>query len=173
MNLRYDIIGFVLHADCIFFVKELIIDYVRETHQTQLNRVKSRTNHCILTSLCKVWHVFYLSPMYTSWPAVWHYRPFDQCWSRSVRANWRGLYGITDSSISVDRGLYGPISILEEHLRFLKNRTSWTRHLKFLTVCMISLCICQPRVLKRRSGLLDHPTFPFLVCPFLQSVACF
>ncbi len=66
MNLSYDIIGFMLHADCIFFVKELIIDYVREAHQTQLNRVRSRTNHCILTSLCKVWHVFYLSPMYTS-----------------------------------------------------------------------------------------------------------
>jgi hypothetical protein len=57
------------------------------------------------------WHVFYLSPMYTSWPAVWHYRPFDQCWSQFVRANWRGLYGITDRSISVDRGLYGPIGV--------------------------------------------------------------
>jgi hypothetical protein len=45
--------------------------------------------------------------------AVWHYRPFDQCWSRSVQANSRGLYGITDRSISVDRGLYGPISIQE------------------------------------------------------------
>ncbi len=41
------------------------------------------------------------------------------------------------------------------------------------TVCMISLCICQPRVPEGRSGLLDHPTLPFLVCPFLQNVACF
>jgi hypothetical protein len=34
-------------------------------------------------------------------------------WSRSIRANWRGLYGITARSISVDRGLYRPISIQE------------------------------------------------------------
>ncbi len=33
--------------------------------------------------------------------------------SQSVRANWRGLYGITNRSISVDRGLYGPSNILE------------------------------------------------------------
>jgi hypothetical protein len=107
--------------------------------------------------------------MYTSWPAIWQYRPFDQCWSGSVRANWRGLYGITDRSWSVranehSRGV---------HLRFLKNRTSWTRNLKFLTVCMVPLHICQPCVLEGRSSLLDHPTLPFLVCPFLQSVACF
>ncbi len=38
--------------------------------------------------LYRVRHVLYLSPMYTSRRAVWHYRPFDQCWSRSVRANW-------------------------------------------------------------------------------------
>jgi len=61
--------------------------------------------------LYRVRHVFYSSPMHTSWRAVWHYRPFDQCWSQSVRANWHGLYGITDRSISVDLGLYGPIDI--------------------------------------------------------------
>jgi hypothetical protein len=66
----------------------------------------------------KVRHVFYLSPMYTSWRAVWHYRPFDQCWSWSVWANWHS----------------GGV-----HLWFLKSKTSWTRHLKFFTVCMISL----------------------------------
>ncbi len=32
------------------------------------------------------WHVFWLSRMHTSWPAVWHYRPLDQWWSRFVRA---------------------------------------------------------------------------------------
>jgi hypothetical protein len=68
--------------------------------------------------LYRVRHVFYLSPMYTSWRVVWHYRSFDQCWSWSVRANWHS------------RGV---------HFRFLKNKTSWTRHLKFFTVCMISL----------------------------------
>jgi hypothetical protein len=30
----------MLHADCIFIVMELITDYVREAHQTQLNRVR-------------------------------------------------------------------------------------------------------------------------------------
>ncbi len=66
-----------------------------------------------------------------------------------------------------------PITKIGVHLRFLKNVTSWTRHLKFLTVCMVPLHICQPCVLERRSGVLDQPTLPFLVCPFLQSVACF
>jgi hypothetical protein len=47
------------------------------------------------------WHVFWLSRMHTSWSVVWHYRPFDQWWSRSVRANWRGLYDSVDRSRSV------------------------------------------------------------------------
>jgi hypothetical protein len=32
---------------------------------------------------------------------------------------------------------------------------------------MVPLRICQLCVLEGRSGLLDHPTLPFLVCPFL------
>jgi hypothetical protein len=32
---------------------------------------------------------------------------------------------------------------------------------------MVPLRICQPRVLEGRSGLLDYPTLPFLMCPFL------
>ncbi len=83
--------------------------------------------------LYRVRHVFYLSPMYTPWRVVWHYRSFDQCWSRSVQANWHS------------RGV---------HLRFLKNKTSWTRHFKFFTVCVIFLCICQPCVPERRSVCL-------------------
>jgi hypothetical protein len=83
---------------------------------------------CVL--LYRVRHVFYLSSMYTSWRVVWHYKLFDQCWSRSVWANWHS----------------GGV-----HLRFLKNKTSWTCHLKFFTICMISLCICQPCVPERRS----------------------
>ncbi len=63
-------------------------------------------------------HVLYLLPMYTSRRAV----------------------GITDRSISVDRGLYGAIGI-QEVFTFdpKKNKTSWTLHLKFFTVCTISL----------------------------------
>ncbi len=40
---------------------------------------------------------------------------------------------------------------------------TWTRHLKFSTVCMISFCICQPCVPERRSGLLDHLTPRFIL----------
>jgi hypothetical protein len=71
------------------------------------------------TQLCIVRHVFYLSLMYTSWRAVWHYRPFDQCWSRSVRANWHS----------------GGV-----HLRFLKNKTLWTHHFKIFTVYSRNSC---------------------------------
>jgi len=68
------------------------------------------------------------------------YRLFDQCWLSSIQVNCI-------------------------HLQFLKIKTSWTHHLKFFTVCMMSLSICQPCVLKRRSGLLDHLTLRFNV-PF-------
>ncbi len=54
-----------------------------------------------IVSFFTEWHVFYLSRMHTSWPTIWHYRPLDQWRSRSVRANWRGLYGIADRSRSV------------------------------------------------------------------------
>jgi hypothetical protein len=84
-----------------------------------------------LTSLCKTFsqlctvrHVFYLSLMYNSWRVVWHYRSFDQCLSRSIRANWHS------------RGV---------HLRFLKNKTSWTRHLKIFTVYSRNSC-CESRL---------------------------
>jgi hypothetical protein len=56
----------MLHADCIFVVMELITDYVREAHQTQLNRVRPRTNHCILTSLPAV----LVSHLSDSWVAA-------------------------------------------------------------------------------------------------------
>jgi hypothetical protein len=74
-----------------------------------------------------------------------------------------GLYGITNRSISVDRVLYRPIGIQEVFTFDLKKQNLVNSYLKFLTICMISLCICQPCVLKRRSGLLDHLTLRFIM----------
>ncbi len=38
--------------------------------------------------LFKAMDVFYFLWVDTSWSAVWHYKPLDRSWSRSVRANW-------------------------------------------------------------------------------------
>ncbi len=126
MNFDGMVIWVEVHPICrlvIFCLLELNAILLRSVF---VNPVYLREDRCAWSSnyplqlvlLYRVRHVLYLSSMYTSRQAVWHYRSFDECGSRSVRGNWHS----------------GGV-----HLRFLKNKTSWTLHLKFFTVCMISL----------------------------------